>query len=86
MTRKFLHARFQNFLVILFVPYDISQAIMFLIREGKQDNKSNHAFWVWKTQDENKEERNTSMKKEGIKKYEQTITAEIEEEEVVVAP
>ena len=60
---------------------------IFLNRECKQENNSDHAFRIRKNSDEEKEETNTSMKIEGIiKKYEQTVSADLEEEQIVVTP
>ena len=47
-AKVFLLARFQKCLVILFVPYGISQTIK-KNRECKQENKFDHAFQIHKT-------------------------------------
>ena len=46
----FLCTGFQNFLVILFVPYNIYQTIViFSYPECKQENNFDHAFLIWQT-------------------------------------
>ena len=48
--KSVLCARFQTFLVMLFVPYMISQRSIFCFyHECKQEKKLNHAFWIYQT-------------------------------------
>ena len=64
----------------------LTQLIFCFYCECKQENKFNHAFRIRQTSDKNKEEKNTFTKKEVIKKHEQTLSADLEEEKNVVAP
>ena len=65
---------------------DFSDFFNCFYREYRQENRSDHAFPIQQTLDKINKERNTSMKKEEGLKYEQTVSAELEEEKIVVAP